>query len=88
MHFTKPFFVPIFPIFNTSHNTITLERAFTQQHHSSTRFSNDISLTDVQFLGGRNGDGDGGPGAAPYGSSVGAMADDGPDMDSVDDLPF
>ena len=54
----------------------------------STRFSNDISLTDVQFLGGRNGDGDGGPGAASYGSSVGTMADDGPDMDSVDDLPF
>ena len=54
----------------------------------STRFSNDISLTDVQFLGGRNGDGDGGAGAAPYGSSAGAMSDDGPDMDSVDDLPF
>ncbi len=54
----------------------------------TTRFSNDISLTDVQFLGGRGGDGDGGYGTTPYESGVGAMADDGPDMDSVDDLPF
>jgi len=56
----------------------------------TTRFSNDINLTDVQFLG-RAGDGGGGgaSGSAPYESGVGAIADEGPmDNDPVDDLPF
>ena len=54
----------------------------------TTRFSNDISLTDVQFLGGRGGDGDGAPASAPYESGAGAMADEAPEFDAVDDLPF
>ena len=55
-----------------------------------TRVSMDISLTDVQFLGGRGGDGDGGGAAAsgPYEAGVGAMADDNQEFDAVDDLPF
>ncbi len=54
----------------------------------TTRFSNDISLTDVQFLGGR-GDGEGAPASGAYESGVGSMADEGPmDNDPVDDLPF
>ena len=56
----------------------------------TTRFSNDINLTDVQFLG-RAGDGGGGGagGSAPYEPGVGAVADEGPmDNDPVDDLPF
>jgi len=46
-------------------------------------------LNDVQFLG-RGGDGGGGgmSDSAPYEAGVGAMADDGPEFDSVDDLPF
>ncbi len=50
------------------------------------RVSLDVFLNDVQFLNGRGGDemSD----SAPYGASVGAVADDGPDFDSVDDLPF
>ncbi|MEE3248549.1 MAG: single-stranded DNA-binding protein, partial [Chloroflexota bacterium] len=54
----------------------------------TTRVSIDVFLNDVQFLGGRSGDGGGMSDAAPYGAGVGAMADDGPDFDSVDDLPF
>ena len=53
-----------------------------------TRFSVDISLTDVQFLGGRGGDDGGAPASAPYESEAGAMADELPDSDPVDDLPF
>ena len=52
----------------------------------TTRVSLDVFLNDVQFLGGRSGDGM--SDSAPYGASVGAVADDGPDFDSVDDLPF
>ena len=51
-----------------------------------TRVALDISLTDVQFLGGRGGDGDAAPASAPY--EVGAVADEGSDFDAVDDLPF
>mgnify|MGYP001159822107 FL=1 len=54
----------------------------------TTRVSIDVFLNDVQFLGGRSGDGGGMSDAAPYGAGVGAMADDGPAFDSVDDLPF
>ncbi len=53
-----------------------------------TRVSMDISLTDVQFLGGRGGDGEGAQASAPYGAGAGAMADEGSDFDAVDDLPF
>ncbi len=53
-----------------------------------TRVALDISLTDVQFLGGRGGDGDGTPASAPYEVGAGAMADEGPDFEAVDDLPF
>ena len=52
-----------------------------------TRFSIDISLTDVQFLGGRGGDDGGAPASVPYEAEAGAMADEVPD-DPVDDLPF
>ncbi len=49
-----------------------------------TRFSNDIRLTDVQFLrGGQGSDGD----AAPYGSDSGAEGY-APPADDIDDLPF
>ena len=49
-----------------------------------TRFVNEISLTDVQFLG-RSGDspGDG----SPYGTDPG-MTEDSPPFEDVDDLPF
>jgi len=53
-----------------------------------TRVSIDVFLNDVQFLGGRGGDGGGAPASAPYESGVGAAADDAPEFDSVDDLPF
>ncbi len=53
-----------------------------------TRTSLDIALTDVQFLGGRGGDGDGTASAAPYEAEPGAMADEGAGLDPVDDLPF
>ena len=52
----------------------------------TTRVSLDVFLNDVQFLGGRSGDGM--SDSAPYGTSVGAMSDDDPDFGSVDDLPF
>ena len=53
----------------------------------TTRVSIDVFLNDVQFLGGRGGDGM--SDSSPYGaSSVGATTDDGPEFDSVDDLPF
>ncbi len=53
-----------------------------------TRVALDISLTDVQFLGGRGGDGDGAAASAPYEAGAGAMADEGSNFDAVDDLPF
>ena len=54
-----------------------------------TRTSLDISLTDVQFLGGRGGDGDGANfNSSPYEAEAGAMAGDVSDNDPVDDLPF
>ena len=53
-----------------------------------TRVALDISLTDVQFLGGRGGDGDGAPASTPYEVGAGAMADEGADFEAVDDLPF
>ena len=53
-----------------------------------TRVSLDIALTDVQFLGSRGGDGDGNTSAAPYDAGSFAAADDGGDLDPVDDLPF
>ena len=52
----------------------------------TTRVSLDVFLNDVQFLGGRGGDGM--SDSAPYEASVGAMPDGGPDFASVDDLPF
>jgi single-strand DNA-binding protein len=52
------------------------------------RVSMDINLTDVQFLGGRGADGEGAPAGAPYEVGAGAMADEAPDFDAVDDLPF
>jgi len=49
-----------------------------------TRFSNDIRLTDVQFLrGGQGSDGD----VAPYGGEASAEAY-APPADDIDDLPF
>ena len=53
-----------------------------------TRVALDISLTDVQFLGGRGGDADGAPASTPYEEGAGAMAGEGSDFDAVDDLPF
>ena len=53
-----------------------------------TRVALDISLTDVQFLGGRGGDGDSAPASAPYETGAGAMAEEASDFESVDDLPF
>ena len=57
----------------------------------TTRVSIDVFLNDVQFLG-RGGDGGGGGGgandSAPFEAGVGAAAEDSPDFDSVDDLPF
>lgn len=50
------------------------------------RHSNDISLTDVQFLGGRGQDG-GGEGAA-YSPGPSSAPAEPPDFDAVDDLPF
>ena len=53
----------------------------------TTRVSIDVFLNDVQFLGGRGGDGM--SDSSPYGAApVGATTDDGPEFDSVDDLPF
>jgi len=57
----------------------------------TTRVSIDVFLNDVQFLG-RGGDGGGGGSgandSAPFEAGVGAAAEDSPDFDSVDDLPF
>ena len=50
----------------------------------TTRVSIDVFLNDVQFLGARGGMAD----SAPSDTGVVAMADDEPDFDSVDDLPF
>jgi single-strand DNA-binding protein len=50
----------------------------------TTRVSIDVFLNDVQFLGGRGGMSD----SVPSEAGVGAMPDDDPDFDSVDDLPF
>ena len=50
----------------------------------TTSVSIDVFLNDVQFLGGRGGMAD----SAPSETGVAAMADDEPDFDSVDDLPF
>ena len=55
-----------------------------QGNDGQTRFSNDINLTDVQFLG-RTGEGMDAGGAYEYG---GGRANDGPGVDDVDDLPF
>ena len=49
-----------------------------------TRFVNEITLTDVQFLGGGTGTRDE---AAPYETEP-AMGDAGPGTDDIDDLPF
>ncbi len=50
-----------------------------------TRFVNEINLTDVQFLGrGSEGGGD----ANAYAPGPAGMADEGPPMDDIDDLPF
>jgi len=51
-----------------------------------TRVALDISLTDVQFLGGRGGDG--ATASAPQEAGTDAPPDDGGDFDAVDDLPF
>ncbi len=52
-----------------------------------TRFVNEINLTEVQFLGGAQGEG---VGDRPYGfvGGDGGPGEDGPPMDDVDDLPF
>ena len=50
------------------------------------RNSNDISLTDVQFLGGRGQDGGGE--AASYSPGPSSVPAEPPDFDAVDDLPF
>ena len=50
------------------------------------RNSNDISLTDVQFLGGRGQDGGGE--AASYSPGASSAPAEPPDFDPVDDLPF
>ena len=50
------------------------------------RNSNDISLTDVQFLGGRGQDGGGE--AASYGPGPSSVPAEPPNFDAVDDLPF
>ena len=55
-----------------------------QGNDGQTRFSNDINLTDVQFLG-RTGEGMDAGGAYEY---EGGRANDGPGVDDVDDLPF
>jgi len=52
----------------------------------TTRVSIDVTLNDVQFLG-RGGDVSG-PTSDQYDSGVGAIVNEGPGMDSVDDLPF
>ncbi len=59
-----------------------------QGNDGQTRFSNDINLTDVQFLG-RSGDGMEPGGANEYGGGAGRV-NDGPGMDEgdVDELPF
>ena len=49
-----------------------------------TRFVNEITVTDVQFLGGGAGARDE---AAPYETEP-AMGDAGPGSDDIDDLPF
>ena len=54
-----------------------------QGNDGQTRFSNDITLTDMQMLG-RRSENDAG-GAYEYG---GGRANDGPGVDDVDDLPF
>ena len=46
------------------------------------------TVSDIQFLGGRGGDADGAPAAAPYEAGAGAMADEISEFDAVDDLPF
>ena len=48
------------------------------------RLANEITLSDVQFLGGTGGSGEDRP---PYGPDSG-MGDEAPPMDDVDDLPF
>ncbi len=58
-------------------------RTYTTQD-GQPRFSNDITLTDVQFLGRSGGMGDG-PTSQEPGSG---MANEGPPMDDIDDLPF
>ena len=50
------------------------------------RFVNEIYLTDVQFLRGGAGAGDGED--RPLYGSESSMPDEGPPMDDVDDLPF
>ncbi len=54
-----------------------------QGNDGQTRFSNDITLTDMQMLGRRSEMDEGG--AYEYG---GGRANDGPGVDDVDDLPF
>lgn len=55
-----------------------------QGNDGQTRFSNDITLTEMQMLG-RRPDMDEAGGAYRYGAG---QANDGPGMDDVDDLPF
>lgn len=50
-----------------------------------TRFSNEINLTDVQFLGRSQGSEGGAP---PYGADTGAEDFGSPATDDIDDLPF
>jgi single-strand DNA-binding protein len=54
-----------------------------QGNDGQTRFSNDITLTEMQMLGRRSETDSGG--AYGYG---GGQTSDGPGMDDVDDLPF
>ena len=62
-------------------------RSYTGQD-GQLRFSNDINVTEVQFLGQPGGmEGERGSYGAVSGSGSG-MADEGPPMDDIDDLPF
>ncbi len=65
-------------------------RSYTGQD-GQLRFSNDITLTDVQFLGRAGGMGDDRPdygGGMGGGGMGGGMTGGGPPQDDIDDLPF
>ena len=59
-----------------------------QGRDGQTRFSNDISLTDVQFLNRPQAMGSGDDGGYGYVGETAGSGDFGPGMDDADDLPF